>query len=111
MNGNAQIFRPSPLFQVLYLAPLLLAAVFTVAFVRQPTRENGVIVAAIVIVAILAVPRALARVTLEEDALTLSMPPRRPRILGLRQLIAVERSSRIGLWPWARQNTIANDIG
>lgn len=96
MNGNAQTFRPSPLFQVFYLAPILLAVVFLVAFVRQPTRENGVIVAAIVIVAILAVPRALARVTLEEDVLTLSMPLRQPRALRLRQLISVERSSRVG---------------
>lgn len=87
-------FRPRPLFQAFYSAPLVLVVVFVYELLKAPTREAAVMLAAMIGVGLLTLPRAWARVTLAGDRLTLQVPFRRPRTVYLRQLIAVESTGR-----------------
>jgi hypothetical protein len=84
------------MFQVIYLAPILLFLLFLVAFLRQPAPEGGLVLVVLAGLALLTVPRALTRVTVNGEKLVRAVPLRRPRTVYLRQLVAVERSSRLG---------------
>lgn len=95
MNADPSIvFRPRPGFRILYLAPLLLMILFVIDALWRPNRESWLILGITAVVAILAVPRALARVTLEDDRLTQSIPLQRPKTIHLRQLISYENTGR-----------------
>jgi hypothetical protein len=89
-------FRPSRLLQVFYTAPVLLAVVLLIQQWRAPARDMWIVIAICLALGALAIPRAWTKVTLGRETLTLAMPLRRPRSLHLRQLIAVERSERMG---------------
>ncbi len=87
-------FRPSIIFRALYMAPPVLSIGLLIEAVRSPTSDTWLMLAIVLLVSALSVPRAWARVTLESDHLTLHMPLRRPRTVYLRQLISFERSER-----------------
>lgn len=96
MDTQLVVFRPKPIFQVLYTAPLLLLVLALVDLLRRPSPESWVILAIVLWVAWMATPRGWARVTLDAEQLTLHMPLRKPRSLAVRQLIDVETSGRFG---------------
>ena len=96
MSPNSQAFSTSLPFKLLYSAPILLAVFLLYDLVRSPQPDTGLFLAVCLALSAITVPRAWARVILDEERLMLSMPLRRARMVQLRQLIAVERSQRLG---------------
>ena len=88
-------FRPPPLYQALFTLPVLLVALLAYDFLRSPQAEGALMLAGTVVLAFLAVPRALGRVDLADDRLILSIPLHRPRSVHLRQLIDYEATGRM----------------
>lgn len=88
-------FRPPPLYQALFTLPVLLILLLAYDLWRSPRPEGALMLGATVILALLTVPRALGRVELADDRLTLHMPLHKPRSLHLRQLIAYEAAGRM----------------
>lgn len=88
-------FRPPPLYQALFTLPVLLVVLMAYDFLRSPQAEGALMLAATIVLAFLTVPRALSRVDLVNDLLTLNMPLRRPRSVHLRQLIDYEATGRM----------------
>lgn len=90
------VYRTNALFRVLYLLPALLAVAFALQAVRQPDLSNGLGFTLCLLLLAVSVPRALARVVVDDSQLRLEAPFRQPRNVYFRQLIAIERSSRLG---------------
>lgn len=88
--------RTSRSFQFLYLLPILLAVALAVDLVLNDRSSNWLFVIGALLLALVTVPRALARVELENELLSVSMPLRAPKQVHLRQLVGFERSGRMG---------------
>lgn len=89
-------FQTSRGFQFFYLLPLLLAAAALTDALINRRPANWPIVVGALLLAVITVPRALARVELDGDLLRLYQPLRAPKQVALRQLCGVERSRRMG---------------
>lgn len=89
-------FQTSRSFQFLYLLPILLAAALTVDLVLNGRASNWPLVIGALLLAAVTVPRALARVDLADELLSLNVPLHAPKQVGLRQLVGYERSGRMG---------------
>jgi hypothetical protein len=89
-------FAVSRGFQFLYLLPLLLAAALLVQQVRSATPDGWLALLMALALAGITVPRALARVEIDGDLLTLRVPLRSTRQVELANVVDVERSARIG---------------
>ena len=89
-------FQTSRSFQFLYLLPILLSAALAVDLVLNARTSDWPPVALTLLLAVYTVPRALARVDLDDKALSLHMPLKKPQQIALRQLVSFERSSRMG---------------
>lgn len=83
-------------FQFLYLLPILLAVALLTDLVLNDRNSNWPLVVGALLLALVTVPRALARVDLEDERLSLSMPLRSPKRVYLRQVSGYERSGRVG---------------
>ncbi|MCB0234480.1 MAG: hypothetical protein KDG58_09700 [Anaerolineae bacterium] len=89
-------FQTSRSFQFLYLLPILLAAALAVDLVLNGRSSNWPLIGGAIVLALVTVPRALARVDLQGDLLSLTMPLRAPKQVALDQLVGFERSGRMG---------------
>ncbi|MEZ4767793.1 MAG: hypothetical protein R2844_05135 [Caldilineales bacterium] len=89
-------FQTSRTFQFLYLLPILLAGALLVDLVVGGGASSWPLIIGALLLALFTVPRALARVDLEDGVLSLRMPLRKPQQVALRQLVSYERSGRIG---------------
>ena len=89
-------FQTSRSFQFLYLLPILLAAALAVDLLLNARTSDWPPVILALLLAVYTVPRALARVDLDDQAFSLHMPLKKPRQVALRQLISFERSGRMG---------------
>ena len=87
--------RTKPSYQFFYSLPVLLALAQIVDIILAPSRTKGLGLVLILIVALLTVPLAWTKVTLDRDRLTLQTPLRKPRSVELRQLVQMEESSRM----------------
>lgn len=89
-------FTTSRSFQFFYLLPVLLAGALVVdRFVNGRSGSWPWILGALLLAGV-TVPRALARVEVDGERLTLFRPLHAPQQLPLRRLVSMERSSRIG---------------
>lgn len=95
-GGDALHFQTSRGFQFLYLLPILLAAALVVDLILDGRSSNWPLIVGALVLAAVTVPRALARVDLQDDLLSLNMPLRAPKQVHLRQVVGLERSGRMG---------------
>ena len=87
-------FRTKPSYQFFYSLPVLLALAQSINIMIAPDRNKGLVLFLILIVALLSVPLAWAKVVLDGDRLIVQTPLRKPRSVELRQLVQMEESSR-----------------
>ncbi len=90
------IFRVQPGFQFFYSLPVLLALAILVDALLAPAADKWLLLALVLAMSLISVPRGWSRVTLDDDQLTLITPLRRPRAVALRRLTALEASPRLG---------------
>lgn len=83
-------------FQFLYLLPILLAAALAVDLLLNGRTANGAPLILALLLAVYSVPRALARVDLDDQTLSLHRPLKKPQQIARRQLVSFERSGRMG---------------
>ncbi|MEA3337119.1 MAG: hypothetical protein U9R25_14510 [Chloroflexota bacterium] len=96
MNTQAQIFRTSWGFRLLYLVPLLLVLLALVTQVKSPAQYGWLLVLLAIVFSVMTVPRALTKVIVDDESLVVNTPLRKSTVIYLRQLVSVERSPRVG---------------
>lgn len=90
------VFRVQPGFQFFYSLPVLLALAILVDALLAPAADKWLLLALVLAMSLISVPRGWSKVTLDDDQVTLITPLRRPRAVALRRLTALEASPRLG---------------